>query len=930
MAFPDDLLTLKGELYIDGAWVDVSEYIRGINGQNAFRINRGYANEQKSLQAATCSFRLNNPEGRFSNRNPLSPYYGKLPRNTPFRVRVDEADSYLRVGPFVSGSKAVADDAAALDITGDIDIAVDIEPSSWTDSYSRTIAGKYKTSSDQRSWFFALRETGGLQFLWTTDGTLATRKIVNSTAVLPASTDRLSVRAVLDVNNGAAGNTVTFYYSTAGPTGPWTVLGSPVVTAGTTSIFNSNAGLDIGGATPYNMFTGGSNFNGKLHRVIVKNSSGTVVADADFANVEPGTNSVLDSYGNTFVLGNGARVSNDAVRFVGEISKIPYQADSTNTDVYSSVDASGIIRRLSQGATPLHSPLYRMLSQYSPTAYFPMEDGSGATSLANAASNAPAGTLNLVSFTSDPDLAGSAGVMNIDDANSAVHGEARSTANTSSASFSFFFKMPALPASNTLLIRLFCSSGPVRRWDITATPTGTFIITGYSGTNAVVTTDTANPPFTHTNTWVSMNLALSTVSGNLNWVVNYNQVGSSDFRTTGINSVAGSVGRFTDFYIWSSSNLVGTKFAHLMMTQASFSVVSYAYANASVGYAGETAMDRMARLCLEENVPFFYYDNGGDSEQMGPQPTDTFINLLEDCRQVDDGLLFEPRDVLGIEYISRAGLLNLPVTFELDMSLGHLSPDFLPVDDDQRLRNDVTVSRPNGSSATAVKEDGPNSILPSPDGVGRYTESLTLNAFDDSRLSYLAAWKVFLGTWDEARYEQVFVQLSRQPYANSSALTGAVISADVGSYGTVAGLPIFQSADDVELLVLGYEEILGQRQWDIRWNAVPYGPYKANILDVSGPDRLDAEDSSLASGVNSTATSLSITAVEDSPWITTAANPTEFPFDIRVGGEIMTVTAISGTSFPQTFTVTRSVNGVVKSHTAGTLVRLADPFYMTL
>ena len=39
----------------------------------------------------------------------------------------------------------------------------------------------------------------------------------------------------------------------------------------------------------------------------------------------------------------------------------------------------------------------------------------------------------------------------------------------------------------------------------------------------------------------------------------------------------------------------------------------------------------------------------------------------------------------------------------------------------------------------------------------------------------------------------------------------------------------------------------------------------------------------------------------------------------------MTVTAITGASSPQTFTVVRAVNGIAKSHPAGTTVSLAAP-----
>ncbi|GAB3656439.1 hypothetical protein [Glycomyces tarimensis] len=53
--------------------------------------------------------------------------------------------------------------------------------------------------------------------------------------------------------------------------------------------------------------------------------------------------------------------------------------------------------------------------------------------------------------------------------------------------------------------------------------------------------------------------------------------------------------------------------------------------------------------------------------------------------------------------------------------------------------------------------------------------------------------------------------------------------------------------------------------------------------------------------------------------------PSDFPFNVVIGGEVMTVTAITGHTSPQTFTVARSVNGVTKTHQAGSDVRLATP-----
>lgn len=53
-----------------------------------------------------------------------------------------------------------------------------------------------------------------------------------------------------------------------------------------------------------------------------------------------------------------------------------------------------------------------------------------------------------------------------------------------------------------------------------------------------------------------------------------------------------------------------------------------------------------------------------------------------------------------------------------------------------------------------------------------------------------------------------------------------------------------------------------------------------------------------------------------------------FPFDIIIGGERMTVTDINLTSDPQQFVVTRAVNGVAKSHLTGAQVKLFNPYYL--
>lgn len=56
----------------------------------------------------------------------------------------------------------------------------------------------------------------------------------------------------------------------------------------------------------------------------------------------------------------------------------------------------------------------------------------------------------------------------------------------------------------------------------------------------------------------------------------------------------------------------------------------------------------------------------------------------------------------------------------------------------------------------------------------------------------------------------------------------------------------------------------------------------------------------------------------------------EFPFSVRVAGEVMTVTGVTSATSPQTFTVVRSVNGVAKAQSSGASVVLENPAHVAL
>jgi hypothetical protein len=77
--------------------------------------------------------------------------------------------------------------------------------------------------------------------------------------------------------------------------------------------------------------------------------------------------------------------------------------------------------------------------------------------------------------------------------------------------------------------------------------------------------------------------------------------------------------------------------------------------------------------------------------------------------------------------------------------------------------------------------------------------------------------------------------------------------------------------------------------------------------------------------VDGSTPTLSVTTTVAPLWTTTVTYPADFPFDVDVDGERMTVTDITGSSSPQTFTVTRGVGGSAKTHVYGAPVRLWKP-----
>jgi hypothetical protein len=124
--------------------------------------------------------------------------------------------------------------------TSDLEFIFDIELASWTTH--QTIISKWIDIPDQRAFGFEIDASGKLLLFWSSTGA-DTLYELSTVATGFSNGTRHKIKATLDCNNGASGRTVSFYEYLSGG---WTGIGSPIISAGTTVVFNSSAQTVVG------------------------------------------------------------------------------------------------------------------------------------------------------------------------------------------------------------------------------------------------------------------------------------------------------------------------------------------------------------------------------------------------------------------------------------------------------------------------------------------------------------------------------------------------------------------------------------------------------------------------------------------------------------------------------------------------------------
>lgn len=934
MVFPSTPLDTDVELYVNGAWssiVRLDNGEAGVFGGNRANvvIKHGRSDETRpDFDTATCSFQVNNRDGRFSPRNPTGDYYGQIGRNTPVRVSIPDSDGSSLRTLGIENANASAPDSATLSVVGDLDLRVDAWLDTWR--YRTTLCSKYITTADQRSWAFYVDDDGVLALAWSTAGTLATVTTVESTIPIPTVIGRLSVRVTIDVNNGAAGNDVKFYTSsdTNLSTATWTQLGATVTTAGTTSIFNGTATVNIGDYTPGLTVSGVGQYAKYFSAQIRDGIAGTVVGNPNFNAQTAGAASFADtaSPSNTWTMNNGAVIDDRNYRFAGEISEWPQKWDVTGEDVWVDIEASGVTRRISQGASPIGSALYRGTTRI-PTlrAYWPCEDGENATLISSAHP-----TSKPMTYKGTPLFAEYEGTFKsslpIPEVNGSTwQGSVASYTPASPAEIQLQFIMHITatgPADGTCIMRLFCS-GTAPRWDIVYNTGGGLTVNAFDGLNTSILS--SGPwAFAVDGKDLLVVVQLTQNGADVNWGLGTYQVNDPTFGLlgTGTQTLAGRTISVATGIHANPPASAGLADDHIGQISVHSTINAWTDPYLQINaYTGETAGERLVRLADEEDLAMRHYGSMTESETLGYQTTRTLLETLREAAAADMGFFADARDFVGVQFRPRRTIYNQTARATFNYT-SHQMQSLEPSDDDSATRNDVTVTRIDGGSSRTTLESGTLSVLAPPNGVGRYDEDVSISLETDSQVKNQAGWRLHMGTVDEPRYKMT-VELAQPALVASSTLTNAVQALLLGDRIDITNPPAWLPPDTISAVVQGITETLGGMTYKFEFDLQPYSPFATGVY---GTARYSNSGCVTNEALDTTETGIDVT----NPSATSYWSHADGDFDIIIGGERMTVTAVTGTGVSQTLTVTRSVNGVVKSHATGAAVRLYTPAYWAL
>lgn len=593
-----------------------------------------------------------------------------------------------------------------------------------------------------------------------------------------------------------------------------------------------------------------------------------------------------------------------------EHSPTGVNAGSVRGVAFTGVTAEGLLRRLQKWTDLVQSPMRRNISSWPGLlGWYPLEDPAGAARLEQAVSGLPSGRYAGTVTLGETGPAGAISGMKIG-SDALVAGGFRSVSDTE-WEVSWAAQLNTVPSSGTYETIMRVTDTVGRTHEIMVNNTNyRLLVTSSTGVSLMDNNTGWNvSPVL----WTRFMLRCTTESGSLSrdtlqW---YSQDDGTIFTLTNTFSSTSTAmpGKFTiNGNAWNTD----ATYSHVTATT---DTTGYPFQSNGIaafnGHRDERAALRIFRLMSEQGLTSYFSASYGLSKPMGPQPPGTLIDLLQQCVLTDGGVLFDEPTDIALTYRSLLDLTSK--TPSLSLTKSQIRYPLGKVLDDANLANLVTVTNADGTRAVAQLDEGPISTQAPPDGIGLSKFDLDVNMADADAIVDRAEYELTRRTIDRPRYPQVSVDL----FANPS-LASTVTAMRPGDWIVLTDV----EPDDVYLRVMQIQRSGDTVRDVVTFNCVPADALQVAIID-NADHRRDSATTTLQADIDDNDTSIVITTSNPAEYWST----TDVPYDWKIGiGERVTVTSItSPSSGQQTATVTRSVNGIVTSHSAGAVVSLADP-----
>jgi hypothetical protein len=611
------------------------------------------------------------------------------------------------------------------------------------------------------------------------------------------------------------------------------------------------------------------------------------------------------------LIGRGTQViitRHGARRFWGEVPEWPSEWTTGGQDAWVNLVIAGPLRRLlAPNAPVLQSALTRSAIAANPAVLWTLEEGSGATAAVayntTQPSLLPTGSVLFGGFS---DLGGATTAVSLASAGAYLSG----SPPTITGSWGFEFAVKALRSGFNRIIQITDTNGNTYGLfppDGTTFPMQVEIGGPTTITDTTATYDFGSPAATgFDDVWHYYGVYFQQHGANITASLYVDGV----LRGSGDSTGGVTLGSPTFFQISQNDVILpndGTVHgvSHIQFFGATAQSNVY---KALTGYVGETAGRRIQRLLGENSIGFVATGDLDDTMPMGAQASERLIDLIYDCETADNGFLGEDRNSFSLTYATNASMLNQPAALQLNYAdSGNVALPLRPSDNDQRIVNDSDVVLTSGAGhyRYALTSGPMSTASPAAGGIGPYPENPTVNVSTVANAADVANTVTNHGLL---------------------ALGGAMVAVDISDRISIDNPPLWTQADQINLVMVGEFEAFDQFRYTIAYDTVQQEPLQVGILDDPVLGVLESDGTTVVDPHTSSETLFQGLSATGELWATTALLPGDFPFDITVAGERMTVTDITGVSNPQTWTVVRSVNGVVKAIPAGAAIYVRNPF----